>query len=88
MVLSKDSPENCTRTSLELCFGHIKLPLFSLILREVAVCFADPEVNQLPERPVAAAKVGEALNFGGISRAQCSLLLVALCLAIVQSLGC
>lgn len=58
VALNKDGPDNCVRTSLELCLSHVKLPLFLLILREVTVCFADPEVNKVSERPVGAPPGG------------------------------
>lgn len=66
VALSKDGPENCAYTSLELCFSHENLPVL-LILREVTVCFADPEVNKVSERPVAAARGRAAPNYLGVS---------------------
>lgn len=55
VALSKDGPEICACTSLALCLSCVKLPLFLPILREVIV-FADPKVNKLSGRPVAAAR--------------------------------
>ena len=88
VALSKDGPENCACTSLELCFSHIKLPLFLLILREVTVCFADPEVNKLKGQWMRQEVEMLQTVWGCQHRARCCLLLIALRPALGQSLGC
>lgn len=66
-------------------FTLVKTSLSLLILREVIVCFADPEVNKLYVRKAAAARDGRTPNnCGCLLKAQACKVLSALNLPLTS----